>query len=243
MIVSIHQPSYWPWLGLLDKIAKSNIFIILDNVDIKRQSYQYRNIFYNNGRRKLLTLPINKNHSIRLDELEFKNEFWRNDHLDFLAKYYKSAPYFSEIFPIIVEVYNKTYKSPVEFIINTVIESLRLFDIKTDIQRSSDYNCGKRKGELILNLSINAKANIYLSGLGAKKYLTNHIMDFELKNISIVWQYFSHPIYDQDKIHPFVEGLSCLDILFFNGIKESQRVFWENINKQKTKWFDCINQY
>ena len=50
MIVSIHQPSYWPWLGHLNKIINSEHHIILDDVDIKRKSFQYRNFFNNNGK-------------------------------------------------------------------------------------------------------------------------------------------------------------------------------------------------
>jgi len=36
MIVSIHQPNYLPWMGLMHKILESDIFIVLDDVQFVR---------------------------------------------------------------------------------------------------------------------------------------------------------------------------------------------------------------
>ena len=46
MIVGIHQPQYLPWLGIIDRIIKSDIFVMLDNVPYSK------NYFYNRNRIK-----------------------------------------------------------------------------------------------------------------------------------------------------------------------------------------------
>ena len=32
LVIAIHQPNFFPWLGFFDKINRSDIFIILDHV-------------------------------------------------------------------------------------------------------------------------------------------------------------------------------------------------------------------
>ena len=71
MKLSIHQPSYWPWLGLLSKIARSDHYIILDDVPANKASYQYRNQFFCNGKEKIITLPVNYHSDTPINQLMF----------------------------------------------------------------------------------------------------------------------------------------------------------------------------
>ena len=43
MILSGHQPSYIPWLGLFHKIAISDIFCFMDSVQYEKNSFINRN--------------------------------------------------------------------------------------------------------------------------------------------------------------------------------------------------------
>ena len=58
MIVGIHQPQYLPWLGIIDRVLQSDIFVMLDNVPYSK------NYFYNRNRIKTangwnwLTVPV-----------------------------------------------------------------------------------------------------------------------------------------------------------------------------------------
>ena len=59
MIVSIHQPNYLPWLGYFDKMAKSNMFVIFDDVQLPRgKSYVARNLVKTPGGVQWLTVPV-----------------------------------------------------------------------------------------------------------------------------------------------------------------------------------------
>ena len=61
MKVCAHQPSYFPWLGLLDKIAKSDLYIFEDEVQMNVRAYQHRNIFLrNDGTVSYLTVNIHR---------------------------------------------------------------------------------------------------------------------------------------------------------------------------------------
>lgn len=82
MIVSIHQPSYFPWLGLLDKIEKSDLYIYFNSVQLTDNAYQNRNIFLSNQiKEHLLTIPISKKNYLTktIDKLEVIDNRWKKN--------------------------------------------------------------------------------------------------------------------------------------------------------------------
>ena len=235
MIVSIHQPSYWPWLGLLDKIEKSDVFILLDNVAANKDSYQYRNIFFCNGKPKAITIPVNYKLGIKINEMKFKNNIWPSEHLNKLKNYYLKAEYSEDVFLIIKKLYFSSYTRPIDFIIETMKMSFELLNINTKILLSSDLDGQEKKANLVLDLVKKAKGTIYLSGIGALKYFKkDNLKKFEEEGIRIQWQNFKHPIYQQLDKFSFVEGLACLDLFFFQGKEKSRKIFWNNIYEDKT---------
>ena len=42
MIVAAHQPHYMPWLGYLDKLAKADLFVVMDDLQYEAQNFQNR---------------------------------------------------------------------------------------------------------------------------------------------------------------------------------------------------------
>ena len=61
VIVGIHQPNFFPWFGYFLKIARSNKFVFLDDVQISNtSSYVNRTSININGQAKWLTAPIRR---------------------------------------------------------------------------------------------------------------------------------------------------------------------------------------
>ncbi|MBN2070241.1 MAG: WbqC family protein [Candidatus Krumholzibacteriota bacterium] len=228
MIVSIHQPSYWPWLGLLDKISRSDRFIVLDNVEANKSAYQYRNIFYCNGKEKFITLPVDYRMGTRINELAFKNDDWAKDHLARFRNYYLKTPFFREIFPLVETLYSAGYDRPVDLIFATMDFSFKILEIETEILFSSALDGKGSKAEIVLDLLRKSGATIYLSGKGALDYFTDHdTSEFKRNGIDITWQDFNHPVYEQFPSSPFIAGLGCLDLFFFHGVDRSKKIFHE----------------
>ena len=86
MIVSINQPAYLPWLGYFDRIAKSDLHIVLDTVQFEKNSFINRNKIRVGDTWSWLTVPIKtKKNFLNLDiyNLKIDNSLkWRKKHLN-----------------------------------------------------------------------------------------------------------------------------------------------------------------
>lgn len=230
MILTIHQPSYFPWLGLLDKIAKSDTFVLLDDVQVVKGTYQYRNIFNCNGEAKYLTLPINYYFGVTFNQLKFRNDAWIKDHLNKLHHYYFKAPYFAEVYEELINVFNSfRSKDPIDVLENSMSYCLDIFDVESTIIRSSAINYNGKKGEMVLDICKKTAASEYISGQGSFEYMQELLPVFKRTGINIQWQSFTHPKYEQHHKYDFVNGLSALDLLFFCGYENAKEIFWTNL--------------
>ena len=58
-VIAIHQPEHFPYMGFFQKMAKSDIFVILDNVNFRKNYFQNRNNFPNKqGQLEWFTIPV-----------------------------------------------------------------------------------------------------------------------------------------------------------------------------------------
>ena len=58
MILTAHQPVYLPWLGLFDKIAKADVFVIFDTVQYLPKDWMNRNKIKIKDDYTYLSVPI-----------------------------------------------------------------------------------------------------------------------------------------------------------------------------------------
>ena len=108
MIVSVHQPHYLPWIGYFDKIDRSNVFVILDNVQYKKREFQNRNQIKMPAGPAWLTVPvITHGHyeqmtgEVRIDP----TDNWRAKHLKSFFLNYRKAPFFDKYYQGLEELY------------------------------------------------------------------------------------------------------------------------------------------
>lgn len=228
MIVSIHQPSYWPWLGLLDKIAKSDVFVILDNVQLNKDSYQRRNIFLTSDNKKYLTIPIHYNLGIKINEARIKDPEFPEKHYEILRNWYLKSPFFDDVNEMILPLYRRRYENLIEIINETMLASLEAFGIQSKVVLAAELDIVGAKGSLVLNICKALHADTYLSGKGALGYLQDDDYEaFRKSGIELAFQEFVHPDYPQFNAGEFIPGLGCLDFLFNCGFAESKGVLFK----------------
>lgn len=229
MKVAIHQPHYFPWEGYLNKIARVDKFILMDEVQLTDSSPMYRHsLLALNGEPKYITIPFEKKeykHKYYKDILLNSSIKWQHNHLNFFKENFGKSPYYKEVMDAIMPIFEKEYKYICDVTIDTIRLLVKLFDINTELVMMSDLDYPKdsKKNQLVLDLCIAAGANYYLSGKGAKKYM--ELAPFNDKGIEVEFQEFSQKPYEQHSSELFVPGLTILDMLFSVGIDKTKQRF------------------
>lgn len=232
-IVASHQPHFFPWLGYLDKMAKSDLFLINDVAQIELQSPMTRNrIIDRFGNVKYISCSIDKEGYITKRNSEVKIKDWTKKRISLLSiikDAYYAAPYWREISPYINSIIKADYTYIIDLQMATVTLLRDLLCVNTPIKFHSElvYNEGNNVSERIAQKIYSVNGNVYLSGVGAKKYMDES--EFEKLGIKVVYQEFVYPEYKQIHSETFIPNMSAIDMLFNCGIKNSKEMFWKNI--------------
>jgi len=216
MIVAIHQPNFLPWIGYFYKMYKSDIFVFLDNVQFSKNSYQNRVKIKTSQGAQWLTLPVfHKFGQLTKDVRINNNEKWKEKHLKTIELNYKKAPYFNQIYNLLVKVYtNNKWELMTDFNIELITAICNFLDIKTKTVRASSLKTSGSATELLIDIVKKVGGDIYLSGKGGMKYQDEN--RFKEENITLIYTNFKHPVYPQ-LWGEFIEGLSIIDLLFNCG--------------------------
>lgn len=217
MLVSAHQPAYLPWLGYIEKIVRSDIFIYLDTVQFEKNSFTNRNKIKTSNGTCWLTVPVKiKGHttSIMSDMLIDNNQKWQKKHLDTIVANYKKAPYYSEIMPLVEKFYTETYSHLSDYCYEYLFVWLKRFNIKTPIIKSSTLNLTSSKSDLVLDLCKSQNADKYLSGILGKNYLNTE--KFKKYGINVEFQNFEPKPYNQLWNNEFIPCLGIVDYAMNN---------------------------
>lgn len=230
MVVGIHQPHYFPWMGYFDKMAKSDLFILLDGVQMEKGSYMYRNRILNKQNKiAYLTISGEKHGYLekKYSEIQSTNdEIWLLKHKIELERAYSSSAYFNEVWETIEDLFNTKEDTICKYCIRSIYRIKEILGIYTKIVMQSQLPADdlKRKNDLVINLCQVAGGDEYLSGNGARSYADES--DFEKAGIKLHYQHFTVPQYQQLNSTEFVPGLSMLDVLFNCGIEKTKDLFW-----------------
>ncbi len=224
--VVIHQPDFLSYAGFFHRLLHADLFVLLDcaqYVDGTRNAWMNRDKIKTPQGEKWLTVSVKRaprNSQIR--EIELSDSIdWRAGNLNLLRENYKSAPFFTEIFPAVEELYAYQCEKLIDFNLRSIDLMLELFDIHPAMQLASALDPAGRKNDLLVDILGKVGATHYLSGTGAKAYFEPG--PFERAGITVLWQEFRHPVYRQSH-GDFLPYLSSIDLLFNCGTRRSREI-------------------
>jgi hypothetical protein len=212
-IVTIHQPDFLPWLGFFDRWRRSDLYVMLDNVQFLRRGWHHRDKIKSANGLQWLTLPVRKKgKNLQLiNEVELDNDQdWKRKHLSTIQHAYAKAPCFDEIFPAIETIYKRASDLMIDLNVNLLKFASERLGISVPTVLASEFEVNGRGTTRLVELTKMFNAKVYLTGTGARDYLDES--EFQAEGIKVEWQHFEHPCYTQ--LHgDFVPMLSVLDYL------------------------------
>jgi hypothetical protein len=148
--LSAHQPNHWPYLGFIDKMKSSDVFIIYDVAQFVENDFHHRNrIRINNPQGyKWLTVPVIKERmpirDIMVENEHFQdNRTWGEIHNGIVSFNYRNAKYYDEHVSFFDRIYSKKWGRLIDLNM-AIINYLRdIFSIETPVLMSSGLACFK----------------------------------------------------------------------------------------------------
>lgn len=230
MIVAIHQPNFFPWLGYFNKIARADVMCLLDNVQFPKKGGTWINRvrILVNGAPTWATAPVDRRFSgmRQIHEMSTSTEpEWRAKLLRTLSLAYRNARHFDSVWPRIEELVSYPTDCLADYNENAIrklCESLNLDD--TRLVRGSTLAVSGNATDLLISIVTAVGGHTYLCGGGAAGYQEDE--KFAQAGIRLEYQHFSSPTYDQ-QLEQFQPGLSILDALAHCGFAETERMIRE----------------
>lgn len=217
MIVAIHQPHYLPWLRYLAKMARADVFVLLDDVQYTKNGWQNRNRIKTANGWAYLTVPVHGHPTDRIVDVRVADDRWRARHWRSLQAAYGRAPYFRRHAAFFEEFYAQDWTWLVDVNL-TSLEYLRsALGLRTPLVRASTLGVPGQGTERLVRICHSLGATVYLSGAYAAG---NHLdpSAFEPSGVGLAVLEWECPTYPQG--HPkagFVPDLSGVDLLFNLG--------------------------
>ena len=140
--LAAQQPTYLPYLGLVHKIARADVFVVQDDLKYVKDEVSNRNRIQAGDGWKWLTIPVHRDDRSTYSSVTVADLSWADAHRRVLAAAYRGAPFASrldELYDLIAEARDDRLS-----VINlaTIRWLLRLFRVDVEVRVESELGKG-----------------------------------------------------------------------------------------------------
>lgn len=228
MIVTIHQPEHLPWLGFFNKIAKAEVYIVMDNVQFEKNYFQNRNKIIGTNGVQWLGLSVSKKGHMdsTLAETEIADiPKWREKYLQTIKFSYSKYPYFNDVYDVLEKAIYTDSNKLVDINLAIIKGFAEKLDIKPKFVMASSLDVSGKKSDLVLSLCEAVNATTYIAGPSGRDYMD--LESFKEAGIEVKFNDYTHPVYEQRKTEEFTPYMSIVDLTMNCGFKEAKRIIME----------------
>ena len=218
--LTIHQPDHLPYSGFISKVLLSDIYVVLDHVQYKKNNFQNRNKIINaEGQEVWLTIPLEKSsYDTPINKkIISKDKTWKVKYINKLSSSYAKFLNFNYLFPKLENIILSNDGSLIDVNLKIINFLLRdIFEYKGQIILSSTLDIKTSKSDLNLDICKAVSATQYISGPSGRTYLDKESFGsnkIELKFIDYI------PVDFTNNVNPYISILDPLMRYEFLDIK------------------------
>ncbi|HWA36355.1 MAG TPA: WbqC family protein [Burkholderiales bacterium] len=234
MIVAMHPPQLLPWLGVLDRMARADLFVVVDHVPFERVAGRqvgvpscHRARYLLDGVPRWLTVPLlHRSPHERVADREVDHGAsavnrlaradWGRAGFESLQHAYRDAGFFPQHAAPVRALLEARWTRFADLALASMELLREAFAVRTPMIRSSELGVRGGADELVLEVCRAAGARTYLAGSGGSRFGADAGV-LERAGIRVERRAFHHPVHVQCGNAPFVPGLSAIDALFNCG--------------------------
>lgn len=210
--VVAHQPTYAPYLGLLHKVARADVFVVQDDLRYVKDEVSNRNRIQQGDGWKWLTIPVHKDNHSTYATVTPADESWADSHRRILEHSYGRAPHFDRLRGLFDR--NEANRSSQLSVINlaTIEWMIELFEIRAELVVESELALPQfdNPNDRLLSLATRFGCERYLSGAGGRAYIDDE--RWNEAGIHLEWSDFEPAEYHRGGL-PWIPRLSAIDAI------------------------------
>lgn len=215
MILSVYQPYFAPYSGFFYKAFRSDLFVLLDEVQFPQgTTWVSRNRFKNHQGTLWITIPVWKKGLglQKINEVKICHEGrWHKKHMESLKSAYARAPYFADHLDFLTEMFSDKFESLVDLNLAVIKYLMRALRVETRTVCLSELGISSTGAKRIAEVCQRTGASRFLAQSAAKKYLDEKL--FLEAGIELSFFTPPSPIYPQ-LWGDFISNLSVFDLVF-----------------------------
>lgn len=217
-VFSGHQPNLLPYMGVFYKIFQSDVFVLDDDVQYSSKGLHNANFLKVNGSKYKFTVPVTYEYGDNINEVKISySKNWDETLMKTLKNSYSKAPHFEEAYNLMERHLSLHKRLLIELNYGLIEEISRRFKLNSELLIASKaVPTTMKKNERNVFQCKSLGCDVYYSGVGGKDYNDEEM--YAENGIQVVYSDYEPVKYSQGK-GEFVENLSVLDYIMFNGFE------------------------
>jgi WbqC-like protein family len=212
--LAIMQPTFLPWAGYFNLMAHCDQFVLLDDAQFEKQSWQSRNRILVQGAahtviastlKAPLETPIN---AIRLAP----RRLWMDGLLRTITQNYVTSTERDEMIALIEDIHAAAQDLLAEMNIGLILRVAERLGIFPAIHRASALAVEGKRSRRLEAMCHRLGETRYLSPVGSSEYLKEDSFGTDLA-LELVFQDYRPLPYPQRKAKEFISHLSIIDVV------------------------------